>query len=369
MAGKVLILGGRGRIGRSVAADLVAHTQAEITITGRTPNPKNQASEQLAAQLQFLVLDLADQSRLKAAIADQDLVIHCAGPFRQRDANVLKICIEEGVSYLDVSDDRTFTQKALTHLSAAQTAGVTAIINSGVFPGISNSMVRQGVEQLDVAEKIDLRYIVAGSGGAGVTVLRTTFLNVQHPFLAWIDNQWRPVKPYTERETIQFPEPYGRASVYWFDMPEAYTLTDSFPVRTVTTKFGSVPDFYNHLTWISAHYFPARFIQQPGVVEFLAQVGHRMTALTDRLSGIGVSVLAEIGGQKNGQSAHYRSTLVHDSAAGASGCGTGSLAELMLSNQVRKPGVWPVEQVLPTDLFEGAMQSRGIEIHQDWLPV
>jgi saccharopine dehydrogenase-like NADP-dependent oxidoreductase len=60
------------------------------------------------------------------------------------------------------------------------------------------------------------------------TVMRTTFLGLQEPFEAWIDHQWQSVKPYSDRETVQFPEPYGKAGVYWFDMPEAFTLVDSF---------------------------------------------------------------------------------------------------------------------------------------------
>jgi len=35
MTKRVLILGGRGRIGNSVAEDIAKHTQAEITVTGR----------------------------------------------------------------------------------------------------------------------------------------------------------------------------------------------------------------------------------------------------------------------------------------------------------------------------------------------
>lgn len=37
MTDRVLILGGRGRIGSSVAQDIATHTQAQITITGRSP--------------------------------------------------------------------------------------------------------------------------------------------------------------------------------------------------------------------------------------------------------------------------------------------------------------------------------------------
>jgi saccharopine dehydrogenase-like NADP-dependent oxidoreductase len=360
---RVLILGGQGRVGRSVAQDLVANTQAKITVTGRKLKSEATLKQQESPQVEFLALDLAERERLKKAIASHNLVIHCAGPFLHRDATVLKTCIEEGVNYLDVSDNRAFTRKALAYRDAATGAGVTAIVNSGIFPGISNSMVRHDVEHLDEAERIHLSYVVAGSGGAGVTVMRTTFLGLQEPFEAWIDHQWQSVKPYSARETVQFPEPYGKAGVYWFDMPEAFTLVDSFPVKTVITKFGSIPDFYNHLTWIAAHIFPPSWLKNPGGIEFLSHVSHRMTSVSDRFSGIGVAIRSEVWGQKDGKPTLIDSTLVHENTAVAAGAGTGSIAELMLANQLNKPGVWPVEQALPTELFKQTLQSRGLKLN------
>ncbi|MBV9384999.1 MAG: saccharopine dehydrogenase NADP-binding domain-containing protein [Chroococcidiopsidaceae cyanobacterium CP_BM_ER_R8_30] len=367
MTDQVLILGGRGRIGSSVAQDIATHTQAQITITSRKPSAGLALSKQLGPQVEFLTLDLADVAGLKAAIAAANLVIHCAGPFHYRDTSVLRICIEHGVNYLDVSDHRSFTRKALDCSSAAKAAGVTAIVNTGIFPGISNSMVRQGVEQIDQPERIHLSYLVSGSGGAGVTVMRTTFLGLQQPFQALIDGQWQSVKPYSNRETVTFPAPYGPSHVYWFDMPEAFTLPDTFPVKTVITKFGSVPDFYNHLTWIAAHWFPKQLMQQRSSIEFLAHVSHFMTDVTNQFSGIGVAIRSEVSGKKSGRDASYCSTLVHENTAIASGYGTGSIAQLLLDGKLKKPGVWPVEQALPTDLFEQTLEERGIRLQQEWL--
>ena len=359
---RVLIVGGCGRIGTSIARDILNHTDAEVTITGRNPQLGMAALERLGSKVQFQVLDLGSLEQVREATAKADLVVHSAGPFHYRDANVLRTCIEQGVNYTDVSDERGFTQKALAQSEAAAAAGVTAVINTGVFPGISNSMVRQGVETLDQADSIQLSYIVAGSGGAGVTVMRTTFIGLQRPFQAWLGGRWQTVKPYTAREALEFPKPYGRAHVYWYDMPEALTLHQTFPAQNVITKFGVVPDFYNHATWTMAHWLPPAVLKSPTTVEFLAQVSHRMTDVTDRFSGTGVAMRCDIKGQKDGAPIHYVSTFAHDSAAVATGLGTGSIAELMLNGKLQHPGVHPVEQVLPTDLFEEGMQRRNLPI-------
>jgi saccharopine dehydrogenase-like NADP-dependent oxidoreductase len=359
MTKKVLIVGGCGRIGRSVAQDIATHTDAEVIVTGRQPN------QNIEQPLQFLALDLEDIESLQKAIAGCQLVIHCAGPFHYRDGRVLKTCIENGANYIDVSDHRSFYQKVIKYKDEAAAAGITAILNTGVFPGISNSMVRQGVEQLDEAETIHLSYVVAGSGGAGITVMRTTFLGLQQPFEAWIDGKWQKILPYTQRETIEFPNPYGKTGVYWFDVPETYTFAESFPVKNVITKFGSVPDFYNHLTWITAHVFPSAWIESPKGIEFFSRVSYRMTSVTDKFSGIGVAMRSQITGKKDNKTVHYCSTMVHKNTAIAAGYGTGTIAQFLLEGKLHQPGIFPVEQVLPTHLFEEAMASRGVKIYQD----
>jgi saccharopine dehydrogenase-like NADP-dependent oxidoreductase len=364
---QVLILGGRGRIGSSVALDLLTHTAATVTITGRAGSSVIPIElVPFGDRVRYMPVDLADEDGLVQAIESTDLVVHCAGPFRRRTTQVLELCIDRGVNYTDVSDDRVFTAAALAHRDRATAAGVTAIINTGVFPGISNSMARQGVEQFDSPTEIRISYVVAGSGGAGVTVMRTTFLNIQQPFAAWLDGNWQQVKPYTGREKVEFPAPFGTANVYWFDMPESLTLSQTYPVRTVTTKFGTVPNFYNYLTWLTAHWFPKPLMRQPQFIEALAHISHSMTGVTDLVSGIGVGMRVDVLGEKDGHSARYSATFSHPSAAISTGIGTGSISEYILNGRIKQPGVWPVEQAIETDIFTQMIASRQISIEQHW---
>jgi saccharopine dehydrogenase-like NADP-dependent oxidoreductase len=361
---RVLIIGGCGRIGNCIAQDLLQHAPnlVQITITGRNPQLGMAAIERLGAAVKFRLLDLSNLDQLQTAIADADLVLHAAGPFSYRDGRVLQTCIEQSVDYVDVSDERQFTHHALALKAKAEAAGVTAVINTGVFPGISNSLARQGVEQMDKADSVQLSYLVSSSGEAGLTVMRTTFIGLQRPFTAWIDGQWQEVKPYTGRETLTFPAPHRRGHVYWYDMPEAVTLPTSFPVRHVITKFGVVPDFYNHMTWMMAHWLPSPVLKSPKTVEALSHISYRMTRVTDRISGTGVAVRCDVKGETNGQPTHYCAMFAHPSAAAATGHGAGILAQLILAGKLKQPGVWPVEQVLTTEQFQAAMRDRKLTV-------
>lgn len=365
MTQKILILGGQGRIGSSIAADLLKHTDATVTVTGRRPPsppaPQTDSPENAQGRRQTIALHLDNREKLQATVAAHHLVIHCAGPFSYRDDRVLRACINAGINYIDIADNPDYVRQAQSLCSQAEAAGVTAILSTGVFPGISNSMARQGVESLDSADTIHLSYIVAGSGGAGVTVMRTTFLELQHPINAWIDGQRRQVPPYSQREQIQFPAPYGRCPVYWFNTIEAATLPESFPVKTVITKFGSLPDLYNHLTWLIAR-LPGRWLQQPNTVEFLAKVSYDMTQFSDRFSGTGIAMRVAVTGTFDQQPAETVVTFTHTDTAAAVGAGTGTVAQQLLAG-FQKPGVYPVEQALPTEAFLQGLHQRHLQTH------
>lgn len=357
MAQTVLVLGGNGRIGRSVAADILAHTTAQVTVTGRLPA----AAFELENHQKYQSLDLLDEWAVKEAIAQHDLTIHCAGPFRSRNHHVLLSCIAQGKPYLDVADSSDYVRQALTYRQQAEEAGVTAVVSTGIFPGISGSMMRQGIEQLDTAEKVHLSYLVAGSGGAGVTVMRTTFIELQTPFVSKIDGQWQEVEPYSEREVINFPR-YGKGGVYWFNTIEAFTVAETFPeVKTIVTKFGSVPDYYNRLTWLMAR-MPKLVLKNPQVIESLSHISYRMTQVTDPRTGVGISMRVQIEGDKDGQKATYVATFDHEDTAYCAGSGTGAVAQLILSGRLVKPGIWPVEQALSTALFEETLAERALTV-------
>lgn len=361
MGANVLIIGGSGRIGQQIAADLIQYSAAKVTLTGRR-SPPLRSLQNLLQRSRYQPLDLDNQTALNQAIATADLVIHAAGPFHERDLRVLQSCIHHSVPYLDVCDQRRYTTEALGLHDQACTAGVTAVIGTGIFPGISNSLVKQDVEQLETCDRIHLSYVVGGSGGAGKTVMKTTFLALQHPFSVWLQGQWQSVQPYSDRETIAFPAPFGSTQVFWFDMPEALTLPESFQVQTVITKFGSVPNLYNVLTQAVTH-LPSDWLQNKVVQDVLAWGAFRMTQLSDRWSGIGVAIRSEVTGLRRGVPTTVCSTVMHPNTAIAAGSGAGMMAAELLKKSY-PTGVFPVERCLETPEFQRAMQQRNIDIQQ-----
>lgn len=195
---KVLILGGTGRVGSSTAAALLrAVPAAQLTLGSRTQESYAAAVErrpELAAA-SHARCSVDDPSALAAALRGADLVVHAAGPFQRRAAcGVLEAAIAAGVPYMDICDDTQYSQRAKTLHARAQAAGVPAITTAGIYPGVSNVMAAHMIAMAGghyaedfsyvdsppadapQPQRVLYSYFTAGSGGAGPTILNTTFL-------------------------------------------------------------------------------------------------------------------------------------------------------------------------------------------------
>lgn len=122
-----------------------------------------------------------------------DLVIHAAGPFQQTEkCSVLEAAINTKTAYIDVCDDTDYSQRAKSFMSKALAANIPAITTAGIYPGVSNVMAAELVraaesesESEEKPEKLRFYYYTAGTGGAGPTILATSFLLLGEEVVAY----------------------------------------------------------------------------------------------------------------------------------------------------------------------------------------
>jgi saccharopine dehydrogenase-like NADP-dependent oxidoreductase len=145
---RAIILGG-GMVGSAMARDLAADPGFQVTVADVRPP----VLERLAAQVgvQTVHADLGDPQAVGRVVADYDLVLGALSSaigFR-----TLRAVIEAGKSYCDIS----FMPEDATALSPlARERGVTAVVDCGVAPGVSNMLAGYGAGQLDHCERLTI---------------------------------------------------------------------------------------------------------------------------------------------------------------------------------------------------------------------
>ena len=138
---KTVVLGA-GRVGSAMAIDLARDAQFDVSVADR--DPRQLARLEQASGILGERVDFSLTSTVARAIANADLVISAVPGFL--GFQTLQTVIEAGKNVVDIA---FFPEDPFQLDSLAKQQGVTAIVDCGVAPGMSNLLVGHASTQLD----------------------------------------------------------------------------------------------------------------------------------------------------------------------------------------------------------------------------
>ena len=142
---KVIVLGG-GLVGRVMALDLARERDFQVTVAERDAGTLARLG---ADGLATIPLDLTDDAAVRAAIAGADVVVGSAPG--HMGLRLLRLVIESGKPYADIA----FMPEDFLQLDAlAKARGVTAVVDCGVAPGLSNVLCGRAEHEFDSVERM-----------------------------------------------------------------------------------------------------------------------------------------------------------------------------------------------------------------------
>jgi saccharopine dehydrogenase-like NADP-dependent oxidoreductase len=140
---KVIILGA-GLVGGPMARDLAKDGEFEVAVADISGI--NLAKLDDAPEIVKVRADLSDDEKVRSLVAGADYVINATPGFMGH--SVLRSVIEAGVDVVDIA---FFPEDPFDLDTLARERGVTAIVDCGVAPGMSNVLVSYAAGRLDKA--------------------------------------------------------------------------------------------------------------------------------------------------------------------------------------------------------------------------
>ncbi|KAH1130422.1 hypothetical protein J1N35_001800 [Gossypium stocksii] len=344
---RVLVLGGTGRVGGSTATALSKLCpDLRIVVGGRNREKGAAMVATLGKNSEFAEVNINNKDSLEAALSDVDLVVHAAGPFQQsQKCTVLEAAIETQTAYLDVCDDTNYAFRAKSFKDRAVDANIPAITTGGIYPGVSNVMAAELVraarsESKTEPERLRFSYYTAGSGGAGPTILATSFLLLGEEVVAYNKGQKIKLKPFTGMLNVDFGKGIGKRDVYLLNLPEVRSAHEVLEVPTVSARFGTAPFFWNWGMEAMTNLLPAEFLRDRSKVQQLVEWFDPLVRAVDGIAGERVSMRVDL------ECTNERSTLAlfsHRRLSVAVGNATAAFAVAILEGSTQ-PGVWFPEE-------------------------
>ncbi|KAF3974623.1 hypothetical protein CMV_002072 [Castanea mollissima] len=385
---RVLVLGGTGRVGGSTATALSKLCpDLKIIIAGRNREKGASMVATLGGRSEFAEVNIDNVKSLEAALRDVDLVVHTAGPFQQAEkCTVLEAAIHTKTAYIDVCDDTTYACRAKSFKTRAVAANIPAITTAGIYPGgivlnnhlgpVSHNLDQQLVAYVEVTapndyakykrtqiniyvkvmaaelvrasrseskgepERLRFYYYTAGSGGAGPTILATSFLLLGEEVVAFNKGETIKLKPYSGMLNIDFGKGIGKRDVYLLNLPEVRSAREVLGVPTVSARFGTAPFFWNWAMEAMASLLPAEFLRDRSKVQELVQLFDPVVRSVDKVAGERVSMRVDLecsdGRNTVGIFSHRRLSV-------SVGAATAAFAIAVLEGSTQ-PGVWFPEE-------------------------
>ncbi len=225
---KVVVLGA-GMVGSAIAADLAQ----EYAVTAVDADAGRLGALAVAHPLATQVADLRDPAAVRAAVAGADLAIGAAPGFM--GFATLRAVIEAGVNAVDIS---FFGEDPFDLDALAQAAGVTAVTDAGVAPGLSNLTLGYEATRMSVTS---FRCLVGG-----LPVRRSWPWQYKAPFspIDVLEEYTRParlmahgavvVKPALSEPELVEIEPVGTLEA--FNTDGLRTLLRTMPVPDMAEK-------------------------------------------------------------------------------------------------------------------------------------
>lgn len=158
MTDSILILGGYGNFGKRIARSLVKDGY-DVIISGRNEAKANAAINAIIAEF--------PNANIKSAIFDAEVLldeslknlapkvlINTIGPFQNKNYDIAKTCILNGVNYVDLADGRDFVVHFHTLNAISQSQNVIAISGASTVPALSSAVLENFKENFSEIEAV-----------------------------------------------------------------------------------------------------------------------------------------------------------------------------------------------------------------------
>ena len=148
----ILILGGYGYTGKFLTKHLLAHTDANIIISGRNLTKAQAFVDELNnARVTARRADASDTQSLIQALQGVTLCL-VAAPTTHQAETVIRACIDARVDYLDVQLGASKLKALYAAEDEIKKAGLCFITEAGFHPGLPAALIRYAATKLDTVE-------------------------------------------------------------------------------------------------------------------------------------------------------------------------------------------------------------------------
>lgn len=377
---KILILGGVGAMGAHASPELISSGRFDQIVIADVDLAK---AQQMAAAWGLppeaaTALDASDETALRNLMAGSPTVVVNALP-KAFTLNVARAAI--ATTNMRVIDLSSLSPELRALDKEARAAGVTYVAGCGSSSGLTNIMAKHGARQMDTIESIEISFASFRSIALSLASIHGAFWEFGPDSVRGYvaGGEYQQVSLWEESKEIEFPQPYGRLTVYAVPHSEPRTLSRNLGAERVIVRGTFTPKVMRLVRALVEYGF---FAPEPVTIngadisrreliwQYLAQVPE---ANQEPVWGYALHV--EVTGTVSGQRLRRTLESTHPSGEQPGWSGSDAWAKcvafplvagslLLAEGNYTGTGIDAPEAFLPTVPFLAQLQTRGLDVNE-----
>lgn len=356
---RVVIVGGYGVFG-SLLSELLVRDGHTLWIAGRDLAKAEQLAGRLGAHA--LGVDLFRDPEQVFTVTP-DVVVDAAGPYQLYGADpyrLARLCIEQGVHYLDLSDSAAFTAGIGRLDQDAEAEGVCVLSGASSVPGLSSVVATHLSTDLDQIIAIDTAILPGNKAPRGRSVIASILGSVGQPIRLWQGGAWTARAGWSGGRAFQLDKTMRRTG-YLISVPDCELFPQHFDALSVRFYAGlELPIMNAALSWLR-HARKIWTLDLPGwAIDLIQGAANLLMPLGTDRGGMIVTVTG-----RRGQTVMRRQwRLIAEAGQGPYMPGIMVRVLLRQWDEVR-PGARPCLAEVSLDAVRDAMSDLTITTHED----
>lgn len=232
MEGKILIVGGYGSVGRTIAVELANRFPCQVIAAGRNYKKAEDLARTTGMKvlpMEFDVFNFQEDSNLPDDIT---LVIMCLD---LPNMVFVRKCLQLGIHYLDISASYEILSQIELLDNEAKKHNATVVLSVGLAPGLTNLLAAHCKSKFDRMERADI-FVLLGMGEAhGEAAIRWTIENMSSRFSTRENGVAKQVESFEEGKRAIFPNGIGERTAYRFNISDQHVIPKTLGVRSAST--------------------------------------------------------------------------------------------------------------------------------------
>ena len=199
-------------------------------------------------------VDAGNIEEVSKVAEEIDVVVNATLP--RFDLSIMEAAIKAGSNYVDMASGPPYViDEQIAQDEEWRKAGLTALISTGISPGVTNVLIARAADQLDSVEEILIRSATKILPGTRVYEGKELFLETWSPETMWLDfaeppvifenGEWKTAPLFGGEEVYTFPEPLGPCTVVYHAHEEVHTVPHFIKgVKKMNMKIGLQPALF-----------------------------------------------------------------------------------------------------------------------------